>query len=360
MTDIQVEHHDAAGYNRTDDMIDALLEQTAQSRAPAVPDVSSDTGDIQPRAAKQIFEGTPESIDATNSPPRAHVDDVQFVSAGSLNISSQNFWSSDIIENADFARLLAVARTPTDLEPMLVIPEANGWAIVGDPSPLLAVQKLHPSPDDQSSIQLPVRQILGTEAAIVFHTAEQALRGRPFKNIRRARLALRVCETEGLEGKMVAARLGLDASGTSRDLKAARMEREYPALAEMLVNPSEAPVSYYNDMRDFADRQPAPDRAMADLVAAAKRLVKAGKRFKPAEAKLALKITKPAKAGGAGTSAALRRDITVGAGTATVEADPNGATRLILALPACAEPFDDQVRKLQLWLNSASPLPLAE
>lgn len=323
----------------------------------AVSDRSRAGDDSATGVTNELEDGPPPIIThaVASNPERAEVGVPFTVPYASLTVADDNPWGSDVTDDEAFRRVLAVASVPADLAPMLVVRCDNGWGIVGDPAALIAVARLHENNPHLAAIEIPVREVTGSEAAIVLHTAREALGGRPFKNMRRARLALKIRETEGLNGKAVAAQLCLNGSGVTRDLQAARMEREHPVFARILTSPSDAPVSYYTGLRAHADMQASPDKAMTALVAAAGKLVKTGKTFTATEAKAALGVKKTsARSASSGSATTLKTSGYLE--SAVLERTTKGTARLIVSLPADSLADDKRVALLETWLAAAAPL----
>ena len=302
----------------------------------------------------QHYSPAPLHLDSS---PRAQVGEVFMAPLGSIVIAPGNPWGADAADNEAFRRILTIASNPRELEPLLVVRSGNGWSVVGDPAGLVAIGRVHEGNPALTSMELPLREVTGTKAAIVLHTARQALGGRSFKDMRRARLSLALCETEGLNGKAIAAQLGLHTSGTTRDIKAARMEREHPVLSQILTCPSDAPVSYYTEIRNYAEMQPSPDKAMATIVASAGKLAKAGLLFTPSAAKVALTISKAKDSVGTSKRTSIKTSKSFEG--AFLEQTRDGAVRLTVSFPTSAVSDDKRIALLESWLASASPLDLA-
>lgn len=350
-----------AGTNAVDgDAAATHAEAPGQSDTPATPDAveladsggeSGDKQDPDSVSAAPKAAGHATATAVTLSAPFT-------ASVGALTIALNNFWSTDVNPRDEaYRRILATARVPADLDPVLVVRSGNGWAIIGDPVALIAVKELHKGSPDLDTIEVPAVEVSGSHAAILLHTARVAIGGRLLRNMRRARLALLMCETDGLSRSAMAEVLQIHGSSATRDLKAARMEREHPALAQILLQPSDAPVSYYTELRAHADDQATPEKAMAGIVAAAGRLAKAGRQFSATEAKAALGVVKPPRAEPKPEAAAGPRRMLAAAGPAREAAveQAGNAVKLTLLFPANAV-FDEQAAALERWLAATAPI----
>ncbi|MDE0879135.1 MAG: hypothetical protein OSB00_10805 [Sphingomonas bacterium] len=276
----------------------------------------------------------------------------RMVPFASLSIAPDNPWGTDIRDDESYRHLRAMAASPDSTPPLLVEAKDNGWAIIGDPATYIAFAK-----QAGFSQEMPVRveELTGTPAAKLLYLGVQALGTRPMRYMRRARYSLRVCELDNAEGKEIAKRLGIHSSGTSRDLKAARLERQFPAFAHILATPSDAAVTYYLDIVSHADAQAFPEKALGALAARAVKIAKKGEKLSTTEAKLALGIVKPSTPKEKLETAVESRvlEAAAGAAAAALEQSADGKyLRLVLTYAAGTAPFDKRAAEFQSWLTA--------
>ena len=345
---------------------EASASDSAPERDEIVAPEATDADAARTNAGEDVSRGAtvPSSLNGSDEKPSSAGGSFEvtitkrMVSFASLSIAPDNPWGADIREDESYRHVLAMTASSASTPPLLVQARGNGWAIIGDPAAYIAWTKQEGF--NQEAL-VAVEEVTGTATAILYHIGVLALGTRQFRFMRRARYSLSLCELDNAQGKEIAKKLDIHSSGTSRDLKAARLERQYPAFAHILANPSDAAVSYYSSILSYADEQAFPEKALAALAARAAKIAKKDQGLSTTAAKLALGIVKPSKPKGEPEMGFTSRPLeaAAGASSAALEQSADGTQlRLVLTYAVGTSTLEERAAEFQSWL-ATMPAPVA-